>query len=178
MMNEVATMVSSRPGRSLSRTERFARGLGWFSIGLGIAELVAPGTIGRALGLEDRKGLLRAYGGREIASGIGVLSDFPTPALWSRVVGDMVDLGTLALASRSSDVEQRRNIAIAAGAVGLVTLADLFAASSLQHKLSEDRGERRDYSDRSGFPGGKASTRSKATYEAETKKLEAELTPA
>jgi hypothetical protein len=29
---------------------RLARGLGWFSIGLGFAELVAPGRISRRLG--------------------------------------------------------------------------------------------------------------------------------
>jgi hypothetical protein len=178
MMNEVATMVTSRPEKSLSRTERLARGLGWFSIGLGVAELVAPGTIGRMLGLEDQKGLLRAFGGREIASGVGVLSDFPTPALWSRVAGDMLDLGTLAFAARDSDPEQRRNIAIAAGAVGVVALADLFAASSLQKKLSQDRGETRDYSDRSGFPGGTRGATSTASREGEKKQMEVELAPA
>ena len=49
---------------------RVARGLGWFSIGLGLAEIVAGREIGRTLGMEHRDWLIRAYGVREIASGV------------------------------------------------------------------------------------------------------------
>ena len=51
-----------------------AQGLGWFSIGLGVAELVAPAHLARFLGMEERTELIRAYGAREIATGIGILA--------------------------------------------------------------------------------------------------------
>src|SRR3954471_18313965 len=65
-----------------------ARFLGWFSIGLGMAELLAPREMAR-LGGVRQEGLLQAYGLREIATGIGILSS-PQPAgwLWARVAGD------------------------------------------------------------------------------------------
>jgi len=50
---------------------KMAKGLGWFSIGLGLAEIAAGRQIGRALGMEHRTGLLGAYGAREIAPASG-----------------------------------------------------------------------------------------------------------
>src|SRR5205085_6171972 len=50
-----------------------ARGLGWFSIGLGLAELVAPRTMAELTGVRS-PGLLQLYGLREIACGVGILS--------------------------------------------------------------------------------------------------------
>ena len=49
-----------------------AQGLGWFSIGLGLAELLAPGNLARFLGMEERTELIRVYGMREIATGLGI----------------------------------------------------------------------------------------------------------
>ena len=162
-MNASSTLVTSRPDRSLTVTDRVARGLGWFSIGLGIVELVAPGRIARAFGLEGKERLLQAYGGREIGAGMWALSDTPAPAIWSRVGGDLIDLGTLAAGLRDSDDEQRRNAAIAIGAVAAITLVDLLTALSLTAEQSERRGDTgRDYSDRSGFPGGVAKARGAA----------------
>jgi hypothetical protein len=41
-------------------THALAQGLGWFSIGLGLAELVAPGHLARFLGMDERAELIRA----------------------------------------------------------------------------------------------------------------------
>ncbi|HEV2748686.1 MAG TPA: hypothetical protein VGW34_15500 [Allosphingosinicella sp.] len=153
-MNPASTLVTRRPDRSLTAADRIARGLGWFSIGLGIAELVAPGRIARALGLEGKESLLRAYGGREIGAGMWALSDTPAPAIWSRVGGDLVDLGTLAAGFRSGDDDQRRYAGYAIAAVAGITVIDVITAAMLTTETSEKRGETRDYSDRSGFPGG------------------------
>src|SRR5438270_1516565 len=73
--------------------EKLAKGLGWFSIGLGVAELVAPKTIARLVGSRNHSSLIRAYGVREIAAGVGILTT-PKPSgwLWTRVAGDVVDL--------------------------------------------------------------------------------------
>ncbi len=47
---------------------KLAKGLGWFSIGLGLAELLAPGQIGDLIGLDDRhRAFLPVLGLREIA---------------------------------------------------------------------------------------------------------------
>jgi hypothetical protein len=162
-MNPTSTLVTSRPDRSLTATDRVARGLGWFSLALGLAELAAPGKLARALGLEGRERLLQAYGGREIGAGIWALSDTPAPAIWSRVAGDFVDLATLAAGLRDGDREQRRNAWIALAAVAGVTAVDLLTAASLTAEQSERKGETgRDYSDRSGFPRGLASARGEA----------------
>ena len=74
-----------------------ARGLGWFSIGLGLAEVLAPRALTRGLGMEGNEQLVQAYGLREIATGIGILSsDQPAPWIWGRVGGDALDMATLA----------------------------------------------------------------------------------
>lgn len=48
--------------------------LGWFSIGLGAAEIVFPRAICRWLGVKPHPVLLRVLGLREITSGMGLLS--------------------------------------------------------------------------------------------------------
>lgn len=81
--------------------EKVARGLGWFSIGLGLAETLTPRNLTPYLGLEGRETLIRAYGLREIAAGIGILAS-PRPTarwLWARVGGDALDIATLTLAA-------------------------------------------------------------------------------
>ena len=76
---------------------RLAEGLGWFSIGLGLTELLAARPLARALGMEEKTELFRAYGARELATGVGILTQRdPTPWIWGRVGGDVLDLATLA----------------------------------------------------------------------------------
>ncbi len=41
---------------------KVARGLGWFSIGLGLAELIAPGALNRSLGMREHNALVRGFG--------------------------------------------------------------------------------------------------------------------
>ncbi|USI73485.1 hypothetical protein [Sphingomonas morindae] len=143
---------------SLTGADRLARALGWVSIGLGVAELVAPGRIARALGLEDKQGLIRAYGARELASAIPTLSIDKPVGLAARIGGDALDLGTLATALHK-DNPKRRNAAIATALVAGITLLDLVALAGVQ--AAHKRGARsdRDYSDRSGLPRGAAASR-------------------
>jgi hypothetical protein len=131
-----------------------AQGLGWFSIGLGIAELAAPGSLARFLGMEERTDLIRVYGMREIATGVGILSqDDPTPWLWSRVGGDLLDLGTLAAGFGRS--RQRPNVGLAIAAVAGVMALDLYCAQALRAGAEDRRrrpGRIPDYSARRGMP--------------------------
>ena len=117
-----------------SAADRAAAALGWFSIGLGLAELFAPHQVARLVGVppEGRsQTVIRAMGAREIAAGIGVLA--PTrraPGMWSRVAGDVVDLALLGTAMRGVDVDRGRAVA-AFSAVAGVTVADWRVATAL-----------------------------------------------
>lgn len=135
------------------RTLATARGLGWFSIGLGLVEVLAPHALARGLGLRGSERLIAGYGAREIATGIGILaSRDPTPWIWGRVAGDALDLGTLATGLDGRN--RRRGAAgVALAAVAGVTLLDLLCGRALSAQRSGARRLAvRDYVDRSGMP--------------------------
>ena len=74
-----------------------AKGLAWFGIALGAAELVAPRKVALASGLQGREGVIRLFGAREVASGVAVLAaSTPETWLWTRVAGDGLDSALLA----------------------------------------------------------------------------------
>jgi uncharacterized membrane protein len=113
---------------------KLARALGWFSIGLGLVQIAAPGWVARLVGVRDDDGnrtLLRAVGGRELGAGAALLTR-PQPAgwLWARVGGDAMDLGLLGAALRSEDAERNR-VAAATAAIAGITAVDLLAATRL-----------------------------------------------
>ena len=118
--------------------ERLSLGLGWFSIGLGLAEVFAPGAVAQLIGVQDNertRGILRFYGIRELGAGIGILSQPTAPAwLWGRVAGDLLDLSTLA-AALNADATDRTRLAAASAAVVGVTALDLVCAQ----RLSQDQ---------------------------------------
>lgn len=145
------------PG-SLTGADRLARALGWFSIGLGVAELAAPGRLARALGLEDKEALIRAYGARELASAVPTLSVDKPVGLAARIGGDVLDLATLAGALHR-DNPKRRNAAVATALVAGITLLDLAAYAGVKAAHRRGPGSDRDYSDRSGLPRGAQASR-------------------
>ncbi len=113
-------------------SRRLARGLGWFSIGLGLAEVLAPRLMARATGLHGREALVQAYGWREIAAGVGLLlAKNPTPWLWGRVAGDALDLTTLGSRAVSGNDVQRGRAVTALVAVAGVTALDVACASAV-----------------------------------------------
>jgi uncharacterized membrane protein len=113
-----------------------ANGLGWFSIGLGVAEVLAPEKVAQLIGIKGRttsRALLRIYGFREIAAGVGILSQTrPAGWMWGRVAGDLLDLTALgsALASRTAN---RTRIGTATAAVLGVTALDVLCARQLSN---------------------------------------------
>jgi hypothetical protein len=151
-----ATLSGPNTERSMTPAMRASRILGWVSFAIGAAELLAPRKVARAVGMdEERTGLLRAYGAREIVAGVGAHSVYPVPALWSRVAGDLVDIGTIAMAARRTPTGRRETRAwVAMAAVAGIAVVDALVASRLAAETKEGKGEPRDYSDRSGFPGG------------------------
>jgi uncharacterized membrane protein len=127
----------SENGSSIAQRAKtpLALGLGWFSIGLGLAELLAPRALSRLIGVPCRPWMLACLGLREIATGIGILEGSSRGDwLWARVGGDMMDLGLLGAALASDESEPRR-IEAAAAAVLSVTALDVLSAR--QHAVSE-----------------------------------------
>jgi len=136
-MTATETMSAPRERNNLlteGDQTRLTRFLGWFSIGLGMAEMVAPHMIARISGTRDRGPLIRAYGLREIAVGAGILTrQDPGPWLWMRVAGDVVDLASLAGGSRPG---KRIATVGAIAAVAGVTALDILSA---QRESDPDR---------------------------------------
>jgi uncharacterized membrane protein len=123
--------------------EQLARGLGWFSIGLGLAEVLAPRAINKISGGRGRQtGLIRLFGLREIASGIAIFAQGrkPTAAVWSRVAGDALDLAALGVAFASPDTNKGR-AAFATANVLAVTALDVICARQLSSNESANAGE-------------------------------------
>lgn len=118
--------------RHILHLDDLVRGLGWFSISLGVAEVLAPG----------RRRLLRLYGMREIAAGIGLLlSRDPAPFLWARAGSDLMDIATLRAARTSM-------ISLLA-----ITALDVLGSALLQ-AAETGHAATFDYSDRRGITTG------------------------
>ena len=103
--------------------------MGWFSLALGAAELAMPRTLARLIGVEPSVTtsiLTRIAGAREIASGLAILMQPRRPLpVQARVVGDVLDLGMLALAARRSTSTPRLlgGVAAVTGATALDVIA-------------------------------------------------------
>src|SRR4051794_37668634 len=68
--------------------------LGWFSIGLGLVQILAPRTLLKVIGIRDDSDnvtITRVVGMREIGGGIGIFTE-PKPITWiqARVAGDVM----------------------------------------------------------------------------------------
>ena len=146
-------LMSMHPHKS--RT--LARGLGWFSLALGAAEMIAPRALARWLGMEGSEPMLRAYGMREVATGVGILaSEQPAAWMWGRALGDLLDLATLSRGINTSN-GRNANVGLAIAAVAGVLVVDVACAQSLSAESGmKDHEQRRDlihwYAERSGFP--------------------------
>src|SRR3546814_9058805 len=62
---------ASKERKSIDTTT-MNKGLGWFSLALGAAELFAPGKIASMVGAPGRSAIVRACGARELAAGAGI----------------------------------------------------------------------------------------------------------
>ena len=125
---------SGRRGFVDSNRDQLARGLGWFSIGLGLTEVLAPRSVERFLGAKQRGVLMRLMGLREIAAGIGILAARqPAGWLWARVAGDVVDIASLSMAA-NSETAKPANIAFAGAAVLGITALDVCCAQEFSQE--------------------------------------------
>ncbi|MFI5229679.1 MAG: SRPBCC family protein [Gemmatimonadales bacterium] len=114
--------------------ESLANFLGAFSIGLGLAQALAPGAMTKLVGVQsdDRhRTLMRLLGLREISHGIAILSkQQPKRAVWSRVGGDALDLALLGGALANPDNDRGRTLFATANVLA-VTALDVMAAQTL-----------------------------------------------
>jgi uncharacterized membrane protein len=125
---------------------RTADGLGYFSIALGLAELVAPNTMARLIGVknpsERSHTTMRVMGAREIAAGVGILaSQQPAKAVWARVAGDTIDLAFLGRAM-ANPANSRGRTALASANVLAITALDVATARRLSRQ-PDTRAKRR-----------------------------------
>jgi hypothetical protein len=142
------------------RTEAspLTRGLGIFSLALGLAELIAARPVAKATGVRADPALVRLYGLREIACGVGILaSRDPSPYLIARIGGDALDLLSLIATPRRRTRGARHRTLGALLNVATVTALDVYAARSHADEHVKRRKARSEhyaalYSDRSGFP--------------------------
>jgi uncharacterized membrane protein len=121
--------------------EKLARGLGCFSIGLGLAELLAPRSIAKISGVRGNTGFIRVMGLREICHGIAIFAQGrkPAAAVWSRVAGDALDLAALGGAFASPESNKGR-LAFATANVLAVTALDVICAQQLSSNNGTTRG--------------------------------------
>jgi uncharacterized membrane protein len=111
--------------------DRIARGIGWLSVGLGLAQILAPKTVCRLVGLPAAPVLTRLCGFRGLACGIGILTQAdPSPWLKARVAGDVMDLACLAGSAPLQESSAGR-ISAALGAVAGLTALDVYCVREL-----------------------------------------------
>jgi uncharacterized membrane protein len=137
--SEGAGVIAERQHHLHRRADRVARGLGWLSLALGIAQLAAPGTIARLAGVRDdrrSRRAARAVGLREIIAGLGILTrERPAGFLAARVAGDAIDLALLGSVGglRRRD---RGRVRAAQGAAAALAALDAACALALGWRLT------------------------------------------
>ena len=119
-------------------SESLADFLGLFSLGLGLAQVTMPGTIARLCGVDGDDGntrtLMRLLGAREISHGLAILSNQqPEKAVWSRVMGDVLDLALLGRALANPENDRGRTLFATANVLA-VTALDVLAARGLSRQ--------------------------------------------
>ena len=127
--NRIKTRLPDEFRNGNSGNDPLATFLGVFSIGLGLAETLAPRRFAETVGVRYGPAVVQAYGVREIVSGIGILAGrHPAGWLWGRVAGDVMDLATLAPELSGAGEERRRRVTNAIAAVAGALLMDVVAA--------------------------------------------------
>ena len=105
-------------------TDSLTQFLGWFSIGLGTARLLAPGTLCRFVGASGRgasRTVMRLMGVRELTQGVG---------------GDGLDLSLLLLTAAKN---RRARTAFAIANVVAVAVPDVMGSLDLSRRKGEPR---------------------------------------
>ena len=121
------------------RSDQLRQGLGWFSACLGAVAVASPNSVTRFLGVDpSRRDLVRLIGLRELANGVGLLSQrSPEAFSWMRVAGDAMDLSLLGVALAGNGTHRQR-AAWTAAALGGVTALDILSSVQATRDRTED----------------------------------------
>jgi len=109
-----------------------ARTMGVVSLLIGLSEILFPRKIQKTMGINNGQntGVMRVLGIREICHGVDILShNDPTPGVWARVAGDVLDGVLLGAAGAKS--KRLGGFAALAAAVLPVVVADIVVATRL-----------------------------------------------
>ncbi len=111
---------------------QLAKPIGWFSLALGAAELLKGRDIARLHGVPEGKNVVRGFGAREIAAGIGVLARprSPLPFL-ARAAGDALDIAAAGYAAKKAEGDKRRVARASLATVAGFLVLDLLMARAL-----------------------------------------------
>ena len=140
-----------------------ARGLGWFSVLLGAAQLVAARPLLRSSGLNQGSGLMRLCGLREMINGAGLLlADDPRPWLQARLAGDSMDLAALVTGLRGEPTDKGRVLLSLASVAG-ITAADMAVLQAVTRERRHQEAGAYHYHARSGLPQAAESMRGAAS---------------
>lgn len=124
-----------------STARTVANGLGWLSLGLGAAELLAPRALDRFLGVRSKLGAYRLFGVREILTGVGLLTGGrKSPWLWARVAGDALDLAALGRLIGTRHAHHGNALTATAAVVSLTAL-DVWAATQTENADAAESSE-------------------------------------
>ena len=137
-MHFMQSKASYESHRRAAFDQQAAQCLGWTSIAIGLTEILAPKKLEKTMGVGNGQttGILRVLGVREIMHGIDILAhDDPTPGVWSREFGDLLDGVLLGVAATRT--KNPGGLAAVFAAVTPVVIADLIFAP----RLSTDRAE-------------------------------------
>ena len=113
-----------------------AVGLGWFSVALGLGQLLAPRQVARWIGVDEddstTRSALMAIGIREVTCGLGLLSQSrPAAWAWARTAGDVMDLALLGYAWQRNPPSRERMLSVGGTVLGCA-LVDAQTALALQ----------------------------------------------
>ena len=153
-------VISTGPS-SLTCADRFGKALGWFSLGLGLMEILAPRTVTCTLGMEGHERLICAYGAREIGAGILSLSGERAP------VSGAGSRGTRSISQQlwrrvDETRAKRQAVGLTLAMLAGVAVIDLLAAQAVTTTHSRPSRPPRSYRDRSGYPQGLEAARGAA----------------
>ncbi|GAA0222751.1 SRPBCC family protein [Cryptosporangium japonicum] len=125
---EIREAAETRP----DPVQRRGRGLGWMSLGLGVAQLVAPNAVRRISGVDDSptsRVVVPLVGARELVHAAGLLTSRRKGAwAWTRVLGDAMDLTALGVAIAHRGGRRRRRLLGVTGAIVGITVVDVLTA--------------------------------------------------
>ena len=115
---------------SVAATNALVKGLGAASLGLGLTEVLAPRRVAAVAGVDDTsrsRPVIRALGLRECGHAAALLFG-PNKLVWTRVAGDVLDVGVLLAGVAKRGQGQRGRGTVSALALAGIGAVDLYAA--------------------------------------------------